>query len=142
MRDTGVTPVYSNTWGDAICCVFDDVASAGNFALALQAEVRTTDWKALGMPEQVNLRIALHAGPVYRCFDSLLGRETFNGSHVNRAARIEPITEEGQIFASRSFAALSAAHQARGFVCDNAGTRDLPKKAGRLPVFLVRPATG
>jgi class 3 adenylate cyclase len=77
---------------------------------------------------------------VYKCFDPLLGRDTYNGAHVNRAARIEPVAEEGQIFASDAFAALAAITKTSNFLCDYAGTRKLPKGAGMLSTFLVRPA--
>ena len=52
----------------------------------------------------------------------------------------EPVAEEGQIFASDAFAALAAITKASDFLCDYAGTRKLPKGAGILSTFLVRPA--
>ena len=133
-------PLYVNTWGDAICAVFEDVETAGRFALELQRTIRETDWKNTGLRKDLSIRIGLHAGPVYKCFDPLLGRDTYNGAHVNRAARIEPVAEEGQIFASDAFAALAAITKTSNFLCDYAGTRKLPKGAGMLSTFLVRPA--
>ncbi|HJN89448.1 MAG TPA: adenylate/guanylate cyclase domain-containing protein [Verrucomicrobiota bacterium] len=133
-------PLYVNTWGDAICAVFENVETAGVFALALQNTLRETDWKTTGLQRDICIRIGLHAGPVYKCFDPLLGRDTYNGAHVNRAARIEPVAEEGQIFASDAFAALAAIAKTDEFRCDYAGIRELPKGAGVLSTFLVRPA--
>ncbi len=133
-------PLYVNTWGDAICAVFKNVETAGRFALALQRTLHETDWKATALQRDIRIRIGLHAGPVYRCHDPLLNRDTYNGAHVNRASRIEPIAEEGQIFASDAFAALAAIAKADEFLCDYAGTRELPKGAGMLSTFLVRPA--
>ncbi|MEE2948080.1 MAG: TRAFs-binding domain-containing protein [Verrucomicrobiota bacterium] len=133
-------PLYVNTWGDAICAVFENVETAGRFALALQRTLRETDWKSTTLQHDIRIRIGLHAGPVYRCHDPLLNRDTYNGAHVNRAARIEPVAEEGQIFASDAFAALAAIAKAGEFLCDYAGTRELPKGAGMLSTFLVRPA--
>ena len=49
-----------------------------------------------------------------------------------------PISEEGQIFASPAFAALSAVESRKSFLCDYAGTRKLPKGAGSIPVFVLR----
>ena len=132
-------PLYVNTWGDAICAVFENVETAGHFALALQNTLRETDWKTIGLPTAISIRIGLRAGPVYKCFDPLLGKDSYNGAHVNQAARIEPITEDGQIFASDAFAALATTTKARGFICDYAGTRKLPKGAGIISTFLVRP---
>ena len=133
-------PLYVNTWGDAICAVFENVETAGRFALALQKTMRETDWENTDLRRDISIRIGLHAGPVYKCFDPLMGRDTYYGAHVNRAARIEPVAEEGQIFASDAFAALAAITKASDFLCDYAGTRKLPKGAGILSTFLVRPA--
>jgi class 3 adenylate cyclase len=101
--------------------------------------VRGTNWNQYGLPNELNIRIALHAGPVYACFDPVLGKKTYNGSHVNRTARIEPVAEEGQIYASQAFAALATAEGVAEFVCDYVGTKQLAKKYGAIPVFLVRP---
>ena len=131
-------PIVRNTWGDAIYCVFDHVADAGVFALNLRDMVHSTDWTQKGLPGDLNIRIALHGGPAYPCFDPVLRRITYMGSHVNRTARIEPVAEEGQIYASQAFAALSAAHGVRDFSCDYVGLKQLAKDFGSLPVFLVR----
>ena len=132
-------PLYVNTWGDAICAVFENVETAGLFALALQNILLETDWETTDLKRDISIRIGLHAGPVYKCFDPLLGHDTYNGAHVNRAARIEPVAEEGQIFASDAFAALAAIAKPDEFLCDYAGTRKLPKGAGMISTFLVRP---
>ena len=131
-------PVHRNTWGDAVTCVFDYVVDAGLFALGLRDLVRSTDWPKHGLPHGLSIRIALHAGPVFPCFDPVLQKRTYNGSHVNRTARIEPIAEEGQIYASEAFAALAAADGVTEFTCDYVGTKQLAKKYGAIPVFLVR----
>ena len=70
--------------------------------------------------------------------DPVLKKRTYNGFNVNRAARIEPITEEGQVFVSQAFAALAAVVPKKNFRCDYAGTRQLAKKAGAIPVFVLR----
>ena len=131
-------PLYRNTWGDAIYCVFRDVKDAGSFALALRDAVRGTDWKKHGLPAGLSIRIGLHAGPVFECHDPILKKRTYNGFNVNRAARIEPITDEGQVFVSQAFAALAAVVPRKNFRCDYAGTRQLAKKSGAIPVFILR----
>ena len=139
IKDSAARPVYVNTWGDAICAVFENVEHAGRTALVVQNLIRDTDWTKVGLTGKVNIRIGLHAGPVYRSYDALIEKDSYYGAHVNRAARIEPITDEGQIFASDSFAALAMTTMAKGFRCDYAGTRKLPKGAGTISAFLVRP---
>jgi tryptophan halogenase len=44
--------------------------------------------------------IGLHAGPVYRYTDPVTRRPNYTGGHASRAARIEPITPPGQVYAS------------------------------------------
>jgi class 3 adenylate cyclase len=122
-----------------VCCVFNEVRDAGVFALKLRDLVRGADWGQFGLPNELNIRIALHAGPVYACYDPVLKKMTYNGSHVNRTARIEPVAEEGQIYASQAFAALATAEGVAEFTCDYVGTKQLAKKYGAIPVFLVRP---
>src|SRR6185295_11662465 len=131
-------PIYKNTWGDAVYCVFDHVTDAGVFALKLRDLVRGTNWVEFGLPKELNIRIALHAGPVYPCYDPVINKLTFLGQHVNRTARIEPVAEEGQIYASQAFAALATAEGSNEFVCDYVGLVQLAKKYGAIPVFLVR----
>ena len=55
------------------------------------------------------MRIGLHAGPVFEGIDAITGRPNFFGSRVNRAARIEPVTLPGHIYASQQF--VGAAHR-------------------------------
>jgi class 3 adenylate cyclase len=98
------------------------------------------------LPAAMSIRIALHAGPVFEGTDAITGRTNFFGSHVNRTARIEPVTVPGQVYASQQFVALLTAEQ-RGeaeppggwpFTCEYLGRMNLAKNFGVLPVFSVR----
>jgi len=133
-------PLMKNTWGDAVYFVFSTVKDAGNFALQLRDRICNFDWKEKGLPEDLNLRISVHAGPVYYCSDPVLKKRNYTGSHVNRAARIEPITPPGEVYASQEFAALAAAQRVSDFTCDYVGRIPLPKKSGIVPLYLVRPS--
>ena len=64
----------------------------------------------LGLPTDTTIRIGLHAGPVYPQWDQLIGRVNYFGTHVNRAARIEPKTPPGCVYTSEQFAALVPTH--------------------------------
>jgi class 3 adenylate cyclase len=127
------------TWGDALYLAFDTVRDAGNFALELRDFVSRARWTDRGLSQDLRLRIGLHAGPVYIHTDPVLGLRSFAGSHVTQAARIEPIAEENQIYASESFAALAAASRDPGFGIDYVGERMMAKGYGRVRVYLVRP---
>ncbi len=97
------------------------------------------NWQSLELPKAVTLRIGLHAGPLFPCFDAVMGRRVFMGTSVIRTARIESIAEEGQIFASGAFAALAAAENVSGFEFDYVGMKELPKAGGKTSLFLLRP---
>jgi len=133
-------PLSKNTWGDALYFVFSSVKRAGNLALDLCDWVSSTNWEKKGLPKGLNLRIALHAGPSYHCEDPLLKKRSYTGPHVSRAARIEPITPPGQVYASQPFAALAAAEGVKDFVCDYVGQVPLAKGDGTFPTYHVRRA--
>ena len=135
IAETPHPPINVNTWGDGFFFAFNEVEHAGCFALDLRDLVVMTDWTQFGLPEDLNIRIAVHAGPVYVTFDPVSRQSTFAGAHVVRAARIEPVTRRGEIFATEEFAALSAAEEVTGFNCDFIGTTDLPKKYGSFRLY-------
>ncbi len=132
-------PVMKNTWGDGLYFVFNGVRDAGRFALELCDLVGRTNWTEKGLPRDMNLRIALHAGPVYSCIDPVTRQPNYIGTHVSRAARIEPITPPGQVYASQAFAALASAQHVTEFTCDYVGQTPLAKGYGIFPTYHVRP---
>ncbi len=138
MANSGNAPEIKNTWGDGLFFAFSSVRAAGLFALDLSERVMATDWAEKGLPAELNIRIALHAGPVYPCFDPVTGQDTYMGSHVSRAARIEPITPPGMVYASQAFAALASAEHAKEFKCEYVGQTPLAKGYGTFPTFHVR----
>jgi class 3 adenylate cyclase/tetratricopeptide (TPR) repeat protein len=135
MAESSAAPINVNTWGDGLFFVFNGVEDAGRFALDLRDLVVSTDWVELGLPRNLSIRIGVHAGPVYVNFDPVVRQISFTGAHVSRAARIEPITHEGEVFASEEFAALAAADQSKGFACDLVGTTALAKSYGLFRVY-------
>jgi class 3 adenylate cyclase len=130
-------PLMKNTWGDALYYVFAAVEQAGNFALALCDLMQTTRWEQYHLPPEMNLRIALHAGPVYRNVDPITGQVNYIGNHVNHAARIEPITPPGRVYASQAFAAIAASENVQSFTCDYVGQVLWAKHYGSFPTYHV-----
>jgi len=137
VQEFSPAPLMKNTWGDGLYFVFPDVRSAGRFALELRDRVMTTRWPERGLGD-LELRIGLHAGPVYGCIDPVTGLRNYIGAHVSRAARIEPITPPGNVYASQSFAALAAAEKSLEFKCDYVGQTSLAKEYGNFPTYVVR----
>jgi class 3 adenylate cyclase len=105
----GTAPVVAESWGKSLYFVFDALPDAANFALEVRDVILRTSWAEKGLPADLGVRMVLHAGPVFAFLDPVLQRETCVGAHVNRAARIEPITAPGQVYASQEFAALCSA---------------------------------
>jgi class 3 adenylate cyclase len=158
-------PCSVNTWGDAIYAVFDYARDAGLFALELaqMVEEGKPDWLAKGLywesrsetgevvKNPLRIRIGLHTGPVVMHFDPVVRRIGFTGTHVNRAARVEPVTVPGQVYASEEFAAMAALSSEiqrlggdtgpePGFVCEYADSMQLAKGyPGRHRIYRVVP---
>jgi pilus assembly protein FimV len=89
----------------------------------------------MDLPPDTALRLGLHAGPVYPHLDKIIERRNFFGSHVNRAARIEPVTTPGCAFASEQFAAALAVEPGHDFVCEYVGVEHLAKDYDRCPLY-------
>ena len=133
----GYQPALKNTWGDALYYVFPKVAEAGNFALDMCNLIQRIDWASIGLPEDLNIRVSLHAGPVYPYTNPITKKTSYSGSHVSYAARIEPITPPGQVYASQEFTAVICAEEVKDFICDYVGKTPLAKGFGTFPTYHV-----
>jgi class 3 adenylate cyclase len=138
LRKTRNRPLFKNIWGDALYFVFDDLVAAAEYALELRDFIRDTEWENCNLPESLNIRIGLHAGPVFGAKEPILNRMNYFGRHVNRAARIEPITNPGNVYASEQFAALLMATPDHELECRYVGIIVLPKKFGNYPIYHVK----
>ena len=59
------------------------------------------------------------------------------GAHVNKAARIEPITLPGAIYVSEQFAATLKVETRDHYRYNHVGKIDLPKKFGKQELYSV-----
>ena len=133
-------PIFQNTWGDGLFFVFEEAADAGRFALKLADRVAGLDRNAAGLPEGITLRTALHVGPVYQFHDQIIGQLNYIGSHVNRTARIEPVTPPGEVYGSYAFVAIAALEAPGQFRCDYVGRIPLAKGFGEFPMYRIQAA--
>jgi tetratricopeptide (TPR) repeat protein len=131
---------HAETAGDGLYLVFRNVSDAGRFALQLSGLANGRDWAACGLPAGFNVRIALHCGPVHCLTDPVTGLAIYTGPHTSRAARIEPITPPGQVYASSAFAAVAAATGAEGLEMGYVGRIPLAKGYGSLGLYHVAEA--
>ena len=92
-----------------------------------------------GLLSGLSLRIALHAGPVYKFTDPVTGDRSYGGTHVSRTARMEPITRQDRCtLVKRS--RFGAAQGLRSFNLDYAGQTPMAKGYGTFPTYNVRRA--
>ena len=131
-------PLAMNTWGDGLFAIFTSVRSAGCFALELTDLISRTDWAGKGLPEDLSLRVALHAGPVWAYTNPVTGKLDYIGTHVTRAARLEPSTPPGHVYATYGFASIAAAEGVEEFTCEYVGETPLAKSAGMCPTYHLR----
>ena len=89
----------------------------------------------MGLSDASPIRIALHRGPVFRGFDPIMGRDNYFGSSVTKAARIEPVTPSGLVYASEAFAATLAAAGCDEFALEYMGRLSLAKAYGESRIY-------
>jgi len=128
----------TNTWGDGLFVVFDDALSASECAINLQLAMQNLDLAALGLPSHLALRLGVHYGPVYELNDPVLHRANYFGAHVTKAARIEPITPEGEVYVTRQLAAELALIEHCDFTTEYVGVVPTAKKYGDMPMYLLQ----
>lgn len=134
--------LHIETAGDGMYMVFDDPGTAAHYALGLSELINSCDWQSLGLPDDMSARIGLHCGPVFIGRDPITDTPLYSGMHTNRAARIEPITPPGQVYASSAFAAVAAAQGSEGLRFSYIGRTQLAKHYGSLPLYHVKRSEG
>ena len=130
-----VPPLEANTWGDALYVVFAQPEHGADFALRLLESMQEVDWTAQGLAETSQIRIALHAGPVFCGFDPIMGRDNYFGSSVTKTARMEPVTPPGAIYVSENFVATLAAAGQDRFCFEYMGRLELAKGYGESRIY-------
>lgn len=134
--------IFRNTWGDGLFQVYADVAVAARAALELCQTLRELDLEGLGLPDTLGIRLGMHYGPVYEQPDPVLERTNVFGFHVSKAARIEPITPEGEIYVTDAAAAALAVEAPEAFRCDYVGKVPLAKGYGEFPMYALERRAG
>lgn len=95
-----------NTWGDAIFAVADTATKIADFGLRYCDIIENLGKKYPEFPFPIRARISLHSGPVFVAQDPFIKKVNFYGGHINRAARLEPVTAVGQVYATQQFVSL------------------------------------
>ena len=137
MQELNCKPEFVNSWGDSFFAVFEDLNDALKLAMAMRDFFGNGNWPELSETGHLDVRISMHAGPVYEEFDPLLKKRNFFGRHVNQAARIEPIVLPGSVFVSETVAAL-VSYRYGEFDFEYAGNLELAKDFGAYPVYILQ----
>jgi len=123
------------TQGDGLFVVFNSLQVAAECANDIKNIISGTDWEKYGLPEDLTIRISLDAGPIYSYIEPVTQNLEFCGDYVNRAARMEPITPPGHIYASETFVAMANVEELDEFNFAYAGQVVLPKGHGIIPAY-------
>lgn len=125
---------YRNAWGDAVQAAFEDVAAAASCAFDMRAALARQH-------PPIHPRFALDFGPLLPVRDAVQRAEKFSGRAMTRAARIEPVTPPGRIYATEAFACeVALLPRGSGLACDYAGRIPTAKGFGSLPLYALRRA--
>ena len=135
IESAATKPREAKTWGDALYAVFESPRDGAEFALRFLERMLAVDWTAAGLPTTSQVRIALHTGPVFHGVDPVVGRDSYFGSSVTRAARIEPVTPPGMVYASEAFAATLAATGEQDYALEYVGELALAKGYGASRIY-------
>jgi class 3 adenylate cyclase len=138
VEQAGARVSVRNTWGDGLFLVFDTALQAANFALALQTQLAALA-PALNFP--LKLRIALHYAPVLITLDPISQKPNAIGPGVSRAARLEPATAPGAVYASEALASqLAIANGSSLPHCRYLANLPWAKGYGSFPTYVVTAA--
>ena len=118
-----------NSWGDAAHVVIASPVQAAEIALEIQSELNPKLLQEMGLPAEGGMRISLHHGPIFEHFDAVRSAQTFYGTEVTVAARIEPRVPVGAIYTTQPFAAMIESDQ-NDLNFELVGKMDLAKNYG------------
>jgi class 3 adenylate cyclase len=129
---------YRATAGDGIFLVFRTPRLAAECGLAMQQAVGDFDRHLYGIGADLQLRIAIHYGPVHPVHDPILDRPSFAGREIIRAARMEPITPPGEIFVTEQLASALFLAGATDYRCDYVGVLPSAKSFGAFRMYSIK----
>ena len=126
-----------DTWGDAIYLAVEDPVTAAHIAHQIQDAACAPAATGSGALGAGAMRIALNYGLVFQGWDPILRRTAYFGTEVSRAARVEPVTPPGFIYATAAFAASLALRDDSAFKSSYLGIVPLAKNYGDEQLFRI-----
>jgi class 3 adenylate cyclase len=138
IRDFGSDIDFRATAGDGIFLVFRTPLLAAKCGLAMQQRACEFDRRRFGIEADLQLRIAIHYGPVHPVHDPILDAPSFAGREIIRAARMEPITPPGEIFVTEQLASALFLAGAANYRCDYVGILPSAKSFGSFRMYSIK----
>jgi len=130
--------LFRHTWGDALHVVTRNALAAAVIATDIRAALEELRPKLSGDLSRLELRLSIHYAPAFIGRDPVEDADTFFGSQLSFAARIEPVTPPGAIFVTESFAARLMLEGPEPFALEYAGEVELAKNFGQYRLFSLR----
>ena len=128
-------------WGDAILFIFNDVSAGLNCGLDIIDLVNTLNREntllSMGLPSELTMRMAIESAPLSKVYDPIEDKHSYTGTFISRAARIEPITQKGEVYCSLGCAMLARDEGVEGIDFQYMGVTKLSKKYGQEHVFRI-----
>ena len=131
----GIMPESAEVSGGSFQFVVGSLAAAARLALDLRDALARRPWADLGLPSDLALRVAVHAGPVFAFTDPVTGRLSCLGAHLLRAQHILPTVAAGQVFVSQEFAALCGAERLPGIDLEFLGRLPTTRMFEEAPLY-------
>ncbi len=125
-----------NTWGDGLFALFDNTVECCRFALQLR-DLFKSDLVYDGLPVQLDVRVAVHLGQIFRFPDRVRSVKGALGRAIVLAARVEPIVKPGEVWVTEQVMAAVEAEKVGGFCFDPQGEVRLPKDYGECRLFTL-----
>lgn len=140
----------AETQGDSLFVLMDNPYQMATYALEL-CDYLSHQQSLSPNIARMEMRIALHAGFVFKVFNPMTQRDTYYGQSIVRVARLEPVTVPGKIYATSEFVSLltlelermkkEAQQLKQDYITpikiDFVGTIELAKKFGREFVYKI-----
>jgi DNA-binding SARP family transcriptional activator len=136
MNRSGESVVDRARWGSRIWAVVDTVDAAATLARELQGVVASIDASATKRPT-FGLRVLLHAAPVVRLLDPVLGRAAIVGAEAHRLMNLQLTMPIGGVYATDAFASLLMLDAADAAVCHYVGRVATPSGEATTPLYVV-----
>jgi class 3 adenylate cyclase len=127
--------IYHNTWGDAFFICSDNPVVLAEIALQIRDKIKNKDWMKFGLNEVIAVRIALHAQTAQVIVEPDGTVSNVVGKGVDKAARIEPVTEPNEVFCSDVFHQLLLNESVQNIRGIAIGRRALAKNFGEMNLF-------